>query len=216
MELKHPYDARNPLQLYCRLNAFPHLQAFVSGHIEGISELILNYALRFVFPEEVEEEFAYPLSCIGDPSYELSSIFRPDIHNNLSVEHADHFPSSITGYLYYQIGHCDEESWILLGLLDNGLFFQFEASCDYTGFDCQGGMSLYLGRTLLEILDHFPYNINEFLVFQNRHEKKIVSVPVKQIPPPIPPKLHKRQRRRRIKKKGMHQAPSFTVLDTDV
>lgn len=41
---------------------------------------------------------------------------------------------------FYQYGEHDENSWILIGNTGN-LYYSLEASCDYTGFDCQGGGS---------------------------------------------------------------------------
>ncbi len=39
----------------------------------------------------------------------------------------------------YEEGENDSEDWELVGKLKNGMYFSFNASCDYTGFDCQGG-----------------------------------------------------------------------------
>lgn len=41
--------------------------------------------------------------------------------------------------LFFQEGANAEENWILIGQLDNGLYYCFDAGCDYTGFDVQGG-----------------------------------------------------------------------------
>ena len=43
---------------------------------------------------------------------------------------------------FFQVGVNDEESWILIGRFSNNLYYFFDASCDYTGFDCQGGGTL--------------------------------------------------------------------------
>ena len=39
----------------------------------------------------------------------------------------------------YQIGENDGDSWICIGKRADGYYLFFEASCDYTGFDCEGG-----------------------------------------------------------------------------
>lgn len=39
-------------------------------------------------------------------------------------------------------GRNDEESWTFLVKHKNGYYVSFDASCDYTGFDCQGGGSI--------------------------------------------------------------------------
>lgn len=45
----------------------------------------------------------------------------------------------------FQQGKCDEESWIFLIKHRNGYFVYFNASCDYTGFDCRGGGTIICG-----------------------------------------------------------------------
>lgn len=46
---------------------------------------------------------------------------------------------------YYWIfgGAHDDESWRFLARLKNGIYVFYTASCDYTGFDCQGDMKVW-------------------------------------------------------------------------
>ena len=46
--------------------------------------------------------------------------------------------NNINKIYFYRVGECDGDSWIIVGKSDN-YYFYFDASCDYTGFDCQGG-----------------------------------------------------------------------------
>lgn len=39
---------------------------------------------------------------------------------------------------FMQEGQCDGEPWFILAKV-KGFYIYFEASCDYTGFDCRGG-----------------------------------------------------------------------------
>lgn len=41
--------------------------------------------------------------------------------------------------LHKQDGEGDERPWLMLGRLKDGRWFYLEASCDYTGWDCQAG-----------------------------------------------------------------------------
>ncbi len=43
---------------------------------------------------------------------------------------------------FNRIGENDEQSWIIVGKSGQNYVY-FEGSCDYTGFDCQGGGDLY-------------------------------------------------------------------------
>lgn len=43
---------------------------------------------------------------------------------------------------FYRVGEHDSDSWIIIGQSDT-YYIYFEASCDYTGFDCRGGGDFY-------------------------------------------------------------------------
>lgn len=63
------------------------------------------------------------------------------------------FPKNIAEYYWIHEGERDEETWHLLCRLDNGLYAYYSASCDYTGFDCQGMMRLFVSRSALRIFE---------------------------------------------------------------
>lgn len=68
----------------------------------------------------------------------------------LSEEKCDagKFPDNIVEFYWLHEGHNDEDAWQLLCKLDNGNFAFYSAWCDYTGFDCQGGMKLIVSKDL--------------------------------------------------------------------
>jgi len=45
-----------------------------------------------------------------------------------------------------QPGENDEEAWKFLVKHENGCYIFFDASCDYTGFDCQGGGKIFYSK----------------------------------------------------------------------
>ena len=45
----------------------------------------------------------------------------------------------ILSVISYSEGENEGEPWVMFGNLRDGSVFHFHASCDYTGFDCQGG-----------------------------------------------------------------------------
>jgi hypothetical protein len=56
------------------------------------------------------------------------------------------FPNNITEYYWIREGENDGDAWELLCKLDNDCYVFYSASCDYTGFDCQGGMKAYISK----------------------------------------------------------------------
>ena len=59
---------------------------------------------------------------------------------------AGKFPNNITEFYWVSEGCNDEAPWELLCKLDNGNYAFYSAWCDYTGFDCQGGMKLIVSQ----------------------------------------------------------------------
>jgi len=53
---------------------------------------------------------------------------------------------SIKEYYWIHGGTPDEDAWHCLGLLKDGHYFYYTASCDYTGFDCQGSMRMFISK----------------------------------------------------------------------
>ena len=61
---------------------------------------------------------------------------------------AGKFPDNIVEFYWLHEGHNDEDAWECLCKLDNGNYAFYTAWCDYTGFDCQGGMKLIVSKDL--------------------------------------------------------------------
>jgi hypothetical protein len=67
-------------------------------------------------------------------------------------EEAGDFPNNITKYLWVYEGENDERPWLALVKLDNGNYAYYRGECDYTGFDCQGAMELYISKNLATLV----------------------------------------------------------------
>ena len=61
------------------------------------------------------------------------------------------FPNNISEYYWIHEGKNDDESWLCLCRLDNGCYAFYSASCDYTGFGCQGGMTLIVSKDIKKL-----------------------------------------------------------------
>ena len=54
---------------------------------------------------------------------------------------------TVSSVCYYREGENEEEPWLIIGKFKSNEYFYFIASCDYTGFDCQGGGELVISPT---------------------------------------------------------------------
>ena len=85
--------------------------------------------------------------------YNLDAIRRPILVEPEQAPAGD-FPHNIQEHFWIRLGENDGDSWISCGVLTNGNYFLFTGSCDYTGFDCQGGMNLWVSSSWQNIVDH--------------------------------------------------------------
>ncbi len=98
--------------------------------------------------------FEYPFSCINEDIlyyYNLADITKGFVDEE-PVD-AGNFPTNITDVYWIHEGENDGDAWECLCKLENGLYAYYRASCDYTGFDCQGEMELHLTRVPLKLYD---------------------------------------------------------------
>jgi hypothetical protein len=99
-------------------------------------------------------EMGYPYSFIGpEDDYTLDDIRREILVESEKADTGD-FPRSIREHFWIREGEKEGDSWISCGELENGAYFFYTASCDYTGFDCQGGMNLWVSSSWQNIIDH--------------------------------------------------------------
>lgn len=110
---------------------------------------------RKVYPAQKNpniESLEYPFSFIHgidpneDEGYEIEDMIIP--MPGEPEEEAGNFPNNIKEYLWIYEGANDEEPWLALVELDNGNYAYYRGECDYTGFDCQGAMELYVSKSL--------------------------------------------------------------------
>ncbi len=95
-----------------------------------------------------KDALVYPFSWIrmeDDGSGYLISDFSEGIIGEEKCECGD-FPNNIIEFYWIHEGENDEDAWECLCKLDNGNYAFYTASCDYTGFDCQGGMRLIISK----------------------------------------------------------------------
>lgn len=110
--------------------------------VKETRELVL---LRMADPDIKTLE--YPYSYITDEDYNygyrFEDIFKETLGYPVDKENVEGFPANIAETYWVRPGENDSDAWLVLGRLTTGPYFFYKAWCDYTGFDCQGGMDLY-------------------------------------------------------------------------
>jgi hypothetical protein len=94
--------------------------------------------------------FREPFNHINDPyfkKYHVSNMFTPLMGQTETYKDGKNFHKQIKYFIWCEEGQNDEKPWLLLCQLYNGKYAYYTAYCDYTGFDCQGGMALYIAST---------------------------------------------------------------------
>lgn len=112
--------------------------------------------------------FDYPFGFIDYcGEYKLKDIIHPMFNNKLKKEDINinyiKFPKDIVDVYWYKSGINDEEPWEFIGKIkynDTYRYIYYIGECDYTGFDCQGSMKLYISESLNTIL---TYGIPSYL-----------------------------------------------------
>lgn len=91
-----------------------------------------------------DEEFDYYGFEYEEKDLEVKWVVNEAMANRQDKSLLTFNPSDIREVYYFQNGEKDEESWLITGRLKNGLYFFFESSCDFTGFDCRGSATVIL------------------------------------------------------------------------
>ena len=112
--------------------------------------------------------FEYPFDCIKtDPDYRIDKFTLPLFDENFKTENINlkkiKFPKHIVKVYWYQPGTNDETDWEFIGKikytsanpsLPTYKYVYYTAGCDYTGFDCQGEMKMYIFGSLCRLLKY--------------------------------------------------------------
>jgi hypothetical protein len=86
----------------------------------------------------------YPFSFITNGDYKVTNFCR-GVPGDEPCDPGN-FPNNIAEFYWIHEGAHDEEPWTCLCRLDSGLYVFYLAHCDYTGFDCQGEMVMFVAR----------------------------------------------------------------------
>jgi hypothetical protein len=133
--------------------------------------------MKTVSLEKWKSDMAEPFDFIGVACpfrrvrYPLDEISKTVVGENaIDISKLD-FPENVTEVYYSWEGTKDEENWASVGKLvidGRDHYFFFDAYCDYTGFDCRGGMTLYLSRSLDNLIERGLDDVvrNNFTNFQ--------------------------------------------------
>jgi len=139
-------DVLNEIFKYFNLKQLISIKSVNKLFNQLSSDQIKNIIDGNIYPDDyfdnhniINDEYNYPISSLfnneGYWSINHVDINKDDIVNYHLMITKLYF---INNVYYYQYGENDGNDWILIGKIDD-FYIVFEASCDYTGFDCQGG-----------------------------------------------------------------------------
>jgi len=81
-----------------------------------------------------------------EQAFDVSGVTRLPGHEHISKDRVS--LSDVDHAVFAVEGENDGPSWIAVGKLNDGRWFSIDASCCYTGWDCQGG-------GIIEVADSF-------------------------------------------------------------
>ena len=97
---------------------------------------------------DIVEKFYDPFSCIKkDGNFSIEGIFRPLYGQPETSGDCGDFPFNIYDVIWYQEGENRQKDWIMFCQLSSGMYAYYSAWCDNSGFECQGGMCLYVSAS---------------------------------------------------------------------
>jgi hypothetical protein len=119
-----------------------------------------NYRIGINKFKPIKKWYKYPFSVINNDNndYKLENIFTSIPGQKQKLKDLGDFPNNIEEFIWGQKGKNDEEDWFLLCKLDNNNYVYFHAWCDYTGFECQGGMKVYVSKKLNNLINYAMSN----------------------------------------------------------
>lgn len=103
-----------------------------------------------------QDAFSCPFESIKGLLYSVDDIVEPLLTQTATDAEAlaGDFPNNIAQWIWSRPGENDGDSWLLLCRLNTGAYAFFSAWCDYTGFDCRGGMKLTVSKVLADVIEH--------------------------------------------------------------
>lgn len=131
--------------------------------IDDMLERMNIFNKKMDYLDKFNKAFEYPFSFLNtgnkDKRYELKNIIKMMFNKNMKPEKMNinkfYFPKNIIEVFWFEKGIPDEKPWQFIGIAgykNKKKFVYYIADSDYTGFDCQGDMKLYVSRSLRRLL----------------------------------------------------------------
>ena len=145
--------ARPKRTLTMHAMAVPRTDGLTKGHgpFNSIGAVFHGYSHDDDADSLASDDEAVEIGC-HDNDYRVKTIVR-SIPGVEALEAGD-FPNNIREYYWINDGKNDEYPWYVLGRLANDAYFYFVASCNFSGFECEGQMALYLANDLQTLYDN--------------------------------------------------------------
>ena len=145
--------ARPKRTLTMHAMAEPRTDSLTRGHgpFNSIGSVFHGYSHDSDADSLASDDEGVEVGC-HDNDYRVKTIVRPI--PGVAALDAGTFPNNISEYYWINDGKNDEHPWYVLGRLNNGAYFYFIASCNFSGFECEGQMALYLAPNLQTLYDN--------------------------------------------------------------
>ncbi len=128
--------------------------------INDFSERSERMSKNYLKLDKFYKAFSYPFLFISEnDEYKIENILIMMFDKNLKKEKINlkyfDFPSNIEDVYWFEEGINDEKPWMFVGKVrykDKYKYIYYVAEADYTGFDCQGYMKLYVSKSLNRLI----------------------------------------------------------------
>lgn len=127
----------------------------------GLSELILSSGLHVIRTISRNKwlNYAYSSYLSEDGDWQVRGTPQAGM-----LEYSTDREFEIKKVISYSEGERDEAPWVMFGELHDGSVFHFIASCDFTGFDCQGNGVITYAPSWVDLLNNLSPRALNYLI----------------------------------------------------
>ena len=119
--------------------------------MERNSELRIGNSIGdYQYVEPTLSDLDEPIEILINDGYSCDNVPMP----GLPEIDPGNFPYNVDKVLWSHEGEHDGEEWLMIALNKEGNYIFFKAACDYTGFDCQGFMKIYVCEKYKDLIKY--------------------------------------------------------------
>ncbi len=161
--------------------------------MENPSKKKMEYPFSFIQDETEEPLFSRTIDAFNDWRYGCQDYKVKAFAKGLLDEEVfdvGNFPENITEYYWIHEGTNDEDAWQLfcqIATPSGPAYAYYTASCDYTGFDCQGGMTMVVSKSAEALFEKGLTDRGRTLFLEEKQSGQQKPIPEWKMPVAEPP-----------------------------